>query len=118
MKTKRSQEGYLLIDHRAGGGLGPNDPGIPVPAHATFESATLTCSHCQRVVVLRPDRTRSRGYCPKCDHYICDSCEAARVANGGLCRTFNQIIEEAQEAAVRGRFICDPIPAPSSNLII
>lgn len=89
---KRSHEGYLMIDHRA-----TRVPGAPV----FFESATITCSHCQRVVVLNPDRSRSRGYCPKCDHYICDECEAARVASGGACRPFEQIIEETQEAAVR-----------------
>lgn len=58
--TQRSREGYLMIDDRASGG-------------GLFESATITCSHCQTVVVLNPLRTRARGFCRKCDHYICDN---------------------------------------------
>lgn len=95
--SKRSLEGYLLIDHRAAeGGI---DGAVPVRAGALFESATITCSHCQRQVVLNPGRTRERGYCPKCDHYVCDTCEAVRVTSGGVCKTFKQIMDEAQNAA-------------------
>lgn len=101
--SKRSHEGYLLIDHRAGDGLDK----VPLPANSiavsggsVFESATSTCSHCQQVVVLRPDRSRSRGYCPKCDHYVCDGCEAARVQTG-ICKTFKQIADEEQERGLR-----------------
>lgn len=99
MNSKRSQEGYLLIDHRAGEGVGPR--GSAIGPGTLVERATCTCSHCQRVVVVNPLRTRERGYCPKCDHYLCDQCEIARVASGGVCRTFNQLIEHVQEAAVR-----------------
>lgn len=88
MLSKRSLEGYLLIDHRATGIGG------------MVESATLTCSHCQRQVVLNPARTRERHYCPKCDHYVCDGCEAVRVASGGACRTYKQIMDDF-ETAVR-----------------
>lgn len=66
--------GNLLIDHRAGGGK-------------LFEADTSTCAHCQRVVILHPDRTRLRGYCPKCDHYVCDNCA------GGECTPFARILE-------------------------
>lgn len=69
-----------------------------------FESATVTCSHCQRVVILNKLRTRGRHYCPKCDHYICDGCEETRVSSGGECVTFNEIIEKVQEASVKGNF--------------
>lgn len=79
--------------------LGPDV--IPVRPGSVFESATVTCSHCQRQVVLNPDRTRERGYCPKCDHYVCDACEAIRVAAGGECKTFKQIMDEVQNAAPR-----------------
>ena len=34
---------------------------------------TLTCCHCNRVVVLNPERRRERHWCFKCDAYICDS---------------------------------------------
>ena len=94
--SKRSLEGYLLVDHRAGGGLDG-----PLRAGAVFESATLTCSHCQRQVVLNPDRSRPRGYCPKCDRYVCDGCEATRVASGGECKTFKQIMDDHQEAVLK-----------------
>lgn len=97
MNSKRSQEGYLLIDHRAGEGLGP--AGTPLAAGAVFECGIHTCSHCQRGVIVNPLRTRERAYCPKCDHYICDECELVRVA-AGRCRTMNQIIEEHQNQAV------------------
>ncbi len=80
--SKRSHEGYLLNDQRhSGGGL--------------LESATITCSHCHRVVVLNPQRTRERGYCAKCDHYLCDGCTA-----GGECLPLNKVLDELQNAAV------------------
>lgn len=101
MHSKRSLEGYLLVDHRAGYGLGPR--GTPMGHGSVFEAGIVTCSHCQRGVIVNPLRTRDRAYCPKCDHYICDQCEAARVASGGECRPFKQIVDEVQEAAIRGR---------------
>lgn len=36
------------------------------------EFHTLTCCHCNRVVVLKPERARERGWCAKCNHYVCD----------------------------------------------
>lgn len=110
MKSLRSHEGWLLIDHR-------NSPGVsdelldqslggragmpPGAGMGVTETATYTCSHCQTVVVINPLRTRERAYCRKCDHKICDRCGAIAAANGGACKTFKQIIEETQEAAVR-----------------
>src|SRR5262249_875543 len=112
-RSKRSHEGYLLVDHRAGAGIAQSEvePGaIAVPGGAMLESATITCHHCQRIVVLNPNRSRSGGYCRKCDHYICDNCEATRVASGGACKPFKQVIDEALEAATRNQ----PVP----NLIV
>lgn len=99
--SKRSHQGYLLIDHR-------NSPGIPdevvvkagMPAGAgrgVYESATYTCSHCQRVVVINPLRTRAREWCFKCDHYVCDGC-AKVMATTGECLTFQRVINEYQDA--------------------
>jgi hypothetical protein len=80
MHSKRSQEGYLLVDHR-------NSPGITEADLATvplqrrhefqtmrglFESPTVTCCHCGSVVVINPQRIRARHYCAPCDHYVCD----------------------------------------------
>lgn len=100
MKSKRSQEGYLLIDNRFAPGLNPGDfPGCDIAGlghRGTFESATVTCSHCHRVVVLNPMRERPRNYCRKCDHYICDS----PSCNAG-CNPYNAVLDQAQEEAFR-----------------
>lgn len=81
MPSLKRHEGYLMVDHRASPGL-PADfykpLGIESPPIAgegkMVEAATITCSHCNGVVVLNPLRTRPRAYCAKCDHYICDIC--------------------------------------------
>lgn len=106
MRSKRSLEGYVLIDNS-------NSPGVPdelvvaegLPAGAgkiKFESASITCSHCEAVVVLNPDRSRERGYCPKCDHYVCDACEALRVLSGGACYPWKAMIADMMERADKG----------------
>jgi hypothetical protein len=94
MSSLRSTEGYLWMTHKY-------SPGVPdelmvkggYPAGAAhpdtiFESATFTCADCERVVIMNPDRSRARGYCPKCNHYLCDDCETVRVKSGGECRNF------------------------------
>lgn len=82
VKTKKSHEGYLMIDHRASPGL-PEEVAIAAGYDPKltgegklFEAASLTCAHCKVVVVKNPLRTRERGMCPKCGHhYICDICD-------------------------------------------
>jgi hypothetical protein len=79
---RTSQEGYLLIDHRASPGvpqellrsLGIDAPGIS--EGQIYETRSLHCTHCGGCVVVNMDRTRERGHCPSCDHYICDLCAA------------------------------------------
>lgn len=101
MSSKRRHEGYLCIDHRDSPGVPVNPAMIGKPdalltAQGTMlESATVTCCHCQVVVVLNPLRTRPRGYCQKCDNYVCDSpvCSAE-------CRPFQAVLEQAAEAAL------------------
>src|SRR5678809_1274937 len=97
-RSKRSLEGYLLIDNR----LAPSVPGFGdtpgIAAGATFESATITCNHCNRVVILNPNRSRPRTYCAKCDHYICDVCAAV-----GECRPLVALRDKLQKDAERGR---------------
>lgn len=79
MRTKRSHEGYLIIDHRYSPGVSEEfvrASGLHAPvvgAGETFEAATVTCSHCQTMVILNPLRARPRNYCSRCDHYICDN---------------------------------------------
>lgn len=99
MPSLQRHEGYLLIDHR-------NSPGVPADVmiaqgiapeagrqDSIFETSTFTCSHCETVVVMNPKRTRSRGYCSKCDHYVCDECEAKRFASG-VCLPFKAMVEQ------------------------
>lgn len=104
MSSLKRKEGWLMLDHR-------NSPGLPEDiAHATqpdlpvsfgrglFECPTVTCSHCEAMVVLNPLRNRERAYCAKCDSYICDHCAARRQA-GAECKPFKQLVDEVQEAA-------------------
>ena len=103
MGSKRSQEGYLVIDHR-------NSPGVPqsvvghtgkvspaVPGGQLYESATVTCAHCQAIVILNPKRTRPRNYCAKCDDYVCDNPICVKE-----CSPFARVIERTIERAIKG----------------
>lgn len=51
--------GYLMVDERASGG-------------ELKEFDTLTCAHCEYVVVLNAERKRARNSCKKCNKYVCD----------------------------------------------
>lgn len=105
MISKRSHEGYFLQDNHGTPGV-PDSiivaHGLPAGAgYIKFESATFTCSHCEQVVVLNPDRGRSRGYCKHCDHYICDNCEAQRFL-GLACYPFKARGKDFLEAVDKG----------------
>lgn len=97
MKSKRSQEGYLLIDNRHAPGPSAEEAarlGKPLLGSGSgmFETAAATCNHCRRVMDLRGDLARV-GYCRKCDHYTCDSPACVE------CRPMNQFLDQAQERA-------------------
>lgn len=103
-RTLDAGAGYLVIDHRDSPGLTPADvahvPGTQVVAGGSMlERDVMTCSHCQRGVLLNPGRVRARAVCPKCHAYICDGCEEARVASGGACVPFKAVLERAGEIA-------------------
>lgn len=103
MSSKRSKEGYLMIDHRATHMPVPEDllrqSGLPREAGiGLFETATYTCSHCQYVVIMNPNRTRERAYCRGCDSYICDPCGAKRAADFS-CKTYKQVVDEVMQKA-------------------
>jgi hypothetical protein len=100
MKSKRSLEGYLMIDNR-------HAPPVDLATAAAFERATghqvvgaglrglfeaaiLTCSHCQRGLVENPQRTRPRNWCSRCDKYICDTCVSSD------CRPLRALMDEAR----------------------
>lgn len=91
MFSKRSLEGYLLIDHRCPGG-------------GVFESATVTCCHCSTIVVLNPDRLRPRNHCRKCDAYVCDKPECSFA-----CVPMAKVLDQAQELAGRGVILTNDI---------
>ena len=95
MFSKREREGYLLIDHT-------DSPGLSgaLGEGKKFEAATNTCSHCQRVVVMNPDRTRQRGHCYNCDHYICDGCAVA-MKETGVCSSFDRFADDYLERALK-----------------
>lgn len=105
MRSKRSREGELFIDHRASPGLTVEDvAGFAAPAVGlgqVYESAVIVCSHCQATVVLNPDRSRERGWCPKCDKYLCDACEFVR-AKTFECREYARYLDNLQDQIERG----------------
>ncbi len=110
MFSKRELEGYLLLDHRNSPGITPEQAAmagrdtIPVGRGRMAELPAVNCSHCERLVVMNPGRQRDRAYCPKCDRYVCDFCEAERVKTG-ICKPFKQVIDEFIDNAVNGRLI-------------
>lgn len=106
MPSLKQHAGYLVIDHRDSPGLSAADvahvPGaVAVGAGQVFEVDVLSCSHCQREVRLNSKRVRPRGYCPKCNHYICDTCEAIR-ARSGECVPMVKVLDQAYDAAAKG----------------
>lgn len=106
--SKRRQEGYLLIDNRFGPGVSEefirkSGRDAPVVGEGQmFEAPTITCAHCHTVLVVNPARTRERGYCRKCDHYICDNCSLIAHFNGGKCVPMSKVLDEVQNASFKG----------------
>jgi hypothetical protein len=98
------KEGYLYIDHRASPGfteaqalsmgLDPKQVG----EGKLMEAGTATCSHCNAIVILNPQRVRERGHCQKCDAYICDtpSCHAD-------CTPYLAKLDQLETAAYRNQ---------------
>lgn len=107
--SKRELEGYLEI--QTGAGITPEVaatvPGaVPMPKDLTIKSATINCSHCKAMVVLNPLRTRERGYCPCCDHYLCDGC-TWEYHRSKVCVPFSKVRDDFIDAVANGR---DPKP--------
>lgn len=106
MKTsKRKFEGCIIIDHRESPGITPAQAqghGPAVGKGQLYESATVQCVHCQRIVILNPLRTRARHYCAKCDDFQCDLCA------GFPCKPMAQLFDEILNAAVTGATVALP----------
>lgn len=86
--------GYFMVDQRASGL--PTSIGRPL-----LESATYTCRHCERVIVMELTRSRPRYKCFGCSHLICDPCAAEKYANGGRCVTYAQKLDETLTQELR-----------------
>ena len=114
-RAPNSDGGWLMIDNRGTPGTPESlatAAGLPPNAGiGLFEAATYTCTHCQSVVVMNPERKRDRAYCRGCDHSICDNCGAAKAA-GAKCRTFKQVVDEILEAAEQAETFSSILLAP------
>jgi len=98
--SKKSHEGWVMVDHRA-------SPGIPaekarqlgyraedVREGGVYETVTYGCDHCGTCYVKNPWRTRPREHCFKCNRDICDGCYAAMQHPDYVHKTFRQLFEE------------------------
>jgi hypothetical protein len=113
--SKRSLEGYLLIDHTNSPGLSDGEMPLALTADGTMaelpigelraghklESATLTCSHCARTFIKNNQRTRPRGHCHFCQQYLCDPCDAI-YAKEHQCRSVAALADRIAEAVDKG----------------
>jgi hypothetical protein len=117
--SKRSLEGFLMIDHRNSPGLTEADvaplraAGYEVPAVGkgqVFKTPTMRCNHCHGTVVLNPNRTRPREHCSRCGEYVCDPCKAL-----GTCVPMQQVIDHVREQAFRRANGYAPLPPLPRN---
>jgi hypothetical protein len=95
---RKLREGALLIDHR-------NSPGLLGHDGSIEERMTLTCAHCQYLVVLNPNRVRERPWCYSCDEYICDGCAYKVSTLNEPCCNINKQIDEVAETIIQGGII-------------
>jgi predicted RNA-binding Zn-ribbon protein involved in translation (DUF1610 family) len=86
--SRRSHEGYLMVDHRASPGL----PGKP----KFEEKTTYGCPHCGNHVIINRLRTRERAYCARCDDTICDLCAEARLNPDYVHRSIKELADMIQ----------------------
>lgn len=104
VRSKRSKEGYYMLDHRASPGLTEFHTWVdklpPGSGSSLFEAPTFTCSHCIRIVVMEPARTRDREHCFGCHHDICDECGVI-YAKTRVCCSFKRMAESSLEAAAQ-----------------
>lgn len=105
---QRSNEGYLMLDHRASPGLTEAearrlgyDP-QSVREGRLLETATYTCPHfpCGTIVILNPNRQRERAFCRSCNAYICDNCARRALHPDYVHLT----MDEAKEKIKSGRY--------------
>ena len=81
MRSKRSLEGEIWVDHRESPGISPQQAAggwLSVAGGQQYESAVYTCGHCRMLLLSDPLRTISHEWCAGCDHYLCYRCMALR----------------------------------------
>ena len=111
MKSWHSREGYIEIDHSNSPGITPElfeqwgfrvDPAVSAlfGEGKVAKFATLSCSHCDTQIIRNPSRTRERGKCYQCDHYLCDVC-AAEYKVSGCCKSLARQFDLELERAIR-----------------
>lgn len=105
MASLKANEGYMMVDHRMSPGIpedleaywitqGKLQPGDVVRGGAMLETGIKCCNHCQRVILLNPQRQRDRHTCLKCYAYVCDQCYAS-----GECIPIWKVLDDLQNAA-------------------
>lgn len=106
MSSIKKYEGLISVDHRDSPGLTPeqaNAAGMPVgcSGRGHAELPAYTCSHCTKVVIFNPLRTRAREWCAKCDRIICDECSRLLAATGE-CWSFEKFTDVFLDQADKG----------------
>lgn len=101
MSSLKDHAGYLFIDHRDSPGISPEEaakvPGaISSGKGELFEADVKMCSHCERAILLNPARERPRGYCQKCNHYICDE-PGCNIE----CNPIRKLLDQIQNTLVK-----------------
>src|SRR6516225_6558246 len=98
---KSELDGEVTIDHRESPGFTEQEAvaaGRSVLVQHNFPKLlrmpTYCCSHCDRIVVKNPFRTRNRSWCPQCDREICDDPCAVAFKLDGICRCRAKRIDE------------------------
>lgn len=119
----RALEGELEVDHRASPGLtedqarrlGYDEAHLALLREGKIcRTPTLGCCHCGGVVVINPQRTRGRHFCPKCDQYICDGCHMVSQEPDYVHRPFAQVRDMIQSGKWRfaGGTMSNPVLLP------
>ena len=106
MRLLRDSESYLEINHRESPGftcdeavgIGLRRIAKDVGKGQVARVPVAQCVHCQRMVILNPNRTRDREICPRYHKYVCDWCKEARCRKGN-CISFNDWIEQLRREA-------------------
>ena len=94
----RGGHGTLQIDNRASGGV-------------LEEYNTMTCAHCNSIVVLNPKRIRPREWCARCNAYVCDDkkcCESCTSMDRCLELVLTDPTIPALPRAKDGGLLFDP----------